>query len=238
MSSPALPRPTALIKTAEQQLEELDQLIQRMLTIPISSAELEIAEPAAAEQNSGSALAPSPVAVTQAAETADVEQIIRSPEAYSQPKNILPEFGPITIAPAPAGFLESVGEVSPRPGTPGREVGDEGLLPLKLRPAHPNLSPPSTVERGFSDSLDALTPTAGAIENQSHSQRLTASKKSAAQQNNVDSIPNTAESVAFASEPHSLVNTVLDSSWFGWLGVLLIAGAATWAVVDWFIWNW
>jgi predicted DNA-binding antitoxin AbrB/MazE fold protein len=49
--------------------------------------------------------------------------------------------------------LESVPEVSPLPGSPGRGVGGEGLSGGKPSPPHPSPSPPSTGARGLWDSL-------------------------------------------------------------------------------------
>lgn len=226
MSTPAPPRSTGALQAAQQQLDELDVLIQRMLTLPTNPAE-ELAPP---EASATTALSSAPTAAfvetsPPVGEPRRLEDLLSGlvrtksapPPAPEPEVELLPpplldplevEFRPVPLA-SDLPF-EGEDEVLP-PAEPFRtESADQQSEPavdeyIEEEPAPPRKEPAHPAERRgplvrANQAFDRLTYPLGPT--------------------------------------GYWLRSAFGRDVLGWAGVLLITGSVAWAVLDWLGWTW
>lgn len=245
MSTPAPPRTPGALHAAQQQLDELDALIQRMLTLPANPAE----EPAPAPE----APTPAPEAATPASSTPtetpnqSVEiGAIESRPAVESPRAAPP---PVRRAPPP-----------PPPPEPEPEPQVELLPPPLLDPLEVEFRPVPLVEDAALDGEDDLLPPAEPF-HQAPSP-LQAEQGGAVEEDVEHEPEHAAAPVSTMTYPAGRRGPLIRANqafdrltypfgpagyWLrspvgrdvlGWVGLLLITGSVAWALLDWLGWTW
>lgn len=148
MSQPA-PRPPAPVDPIRQQLDELDALLQRMLSLPASPAEAEAA-PAPEPPPAADALAPLPPPLPPPRTVPPPPPVFLAPSPASPPPWTDP-IPPTTRAAEPPRP-----PVPPTPAAPPLSPAP-APLPLTLRPS-PWLAPLLWLDRGFEAAVGPLGP--------------------------------------------------------------------------------
>jgi hypothetical protein len=234
MSTPAPPRSTGALHAAQQQLDELDALIQRMLTLPINPAE----EPAPPEP-AAAAMPPEAPAET----FVEAEVPLEAPRRLEEP-------------PPPEPKVARKPKARPRsapPPEPQLEV--EFLPPPLLDPLEVEFRPmPLASDLAIDGDDEALPPAEPFRSDLADAQSDMADDEYIEE----EAAPHPEEFAAPAERRRPLVrvNQAFDrltyplgatGYWLrsaagrdvlGWSGVLLITGSVAWAVLDWLGWTW
>lgn len=230
MSSPAPPRPTGVVSSTRQQLDELDALIERMLVLPVDAGD---DLPAATEE-----VPPAPaLAAASAPESSPITERTAEGDGQGSP-------GPAEIAfPrwAGAGSPDAAGQPSALPATVGKDGAPGGAGPGTAPPPGPPMRPTTG---------QVVSPTSipGMALEPGDSTSTTGTSRHA---------PNEGRSVlAPLWWPLRCTNRVFDActGWLGpvgrWLqgpwgrtflglvGLMLLAAAAALGVLDWMGWTW
>jgi hypothetical protein len=233
MSTPAPLRSTGALQAAQQQLDELDALIQRMLTLPTNPTEEPLPPEASATAPMLEASVSTPVETSHSAE---------------EPRRLEDSPSGLDVARRPDSRRKSA-------APPAFEPEVELLPPPLLDPLEVEFRPVPLASDLPLDSDDEVLPPAEPF----HS-KTNALQSDEADDEYIEEEPEPArEEFAYAAErrgPLVRANQAFDrltyplgpaGYWLrsvggrdvlGWAGVLLITGSVAWAVLDWLGWTW
>jgi hypothetical protein len=262
MSTPAPPRSPGALQAAQQQLDELDALIQRMLTLPANPAE----EPAPVEESAPTEVptrAETPARVEEPSRVEAPETRVEMPsiETPSKPAADAPLRSPRKLADLPPGLGPAKKRPAPpAPPAPPEPSPEESLVELipapLLDPLEVEFRPVPLASDLPHDGEDEVLAPAEPFETAS-----TAAQYEEAADEYVDeeAEPERAPAVVATLPrrgPLVRVNQAFDRATYpfgpagywlrsavgravlGWVGVLLITGSVAWAVLDWLGWTW